>query len=339
MERLSIQGDYFDSQLYGGYLYLWTFNGSLRVYNYYEICKHWMMLMSQNEQRHRHGDLPTAFRESQYCISEVDLTRFLIYERPYLTEEFPIGTEFIFDRLYEANALGLFVCEAPLFKELGPTQKIWDSPLISVNGARQRGLICSAGSDGVFWLPPSKREQKLLRLSDRQSIMSSFCAPGIYVQTSIDEPFLLRRENHTYGHEALLESSLFPVEEDRHLFVKLPRMTWAWKNDFYLAEGHTLQVFEFVEGSKPRMRMKKQVEFFQWKGDFVSAGTCDMGTVIELDYAVFLFNDLEEEGCRLTIEGPVTRWRLFPRSRGYQSHVHIILNDRLDIVDFRNAMD
>ena len=80
------------------------------------------------------------------------------------------------------------------------------------------------------------------------------------------------------------------------------------------------------------MVLKDEVHFWGWKGEFVSAGSCECGTVVELDNAICLFEDWkkEERGC--TIMGPVTRWRMYPRSKEFSSHVHIIFDDRMDIV-------
>lgn len=37
--KLTIFGDYFDCQLYRGRLYLWTFNGSVKTYNWNSVIQ------------------------------------------------------------------------------------------------------------------------------------------------------------------------------------------------------------------------------------------------------------------------------------------------------------
>lgn len=323
MERLSLQGDFFDCQLYGGLLYLWTFNGSLQIYNYTAIIKEWLRLHENNH----FGCHAYENDMSQAYISAVDLRRFLLYERDYLTDEFPTGTEILGGELYEANAKGLFGCKVPVFAKMMPVVKISDTPLVHVSGAKRRGLVCAGGSDGMFWMPSSNRQRGLVHVSDRQTIRASFCSPGIYAHSSASDSYLLIMNGELYG-AVVREQELYPAAEVRGYG---PKMTWSWNNNFFIAEEHKLKVYDFVSATEP-MRLKDEIQFFYWKGDFVSAGSSMCGTVVELDNAICLFEDLQRKDGHCTIMGPVTRWRMYPRSISYSSHVHIIFDDRLDIV-------
>lgn len=323
MERLSLQGDFFDCQLYGGRLYLWTFKGSLQVYNYSAIIGEWAR---------RYVDQHICCqayegRRSRAYISSVDLRRFLIYERDYLTNEFPTCTEILAGELYETNAKGLFKCKVPVFAEMMPVVKISDTPLVHVSGAKRRGLVCAGGSDGMFWIPTLSEERDLVQVSKRQTIRASFCSPGIYAHSSVSDSYLLVKKGGHYD-AVVKEQDLYPAMEERAFG---PKMTWSWNNHFYIAEEHKLEVYEYVSETEP-MRLKDEIQFYYWKGDFVSAGSCMCGTVVELDNAICLFEDLRREDGRCTITGPVTRWRMYPRSKEFSGHVHIIFDDRLDIV-------
>ena len=329
MERLSIHGDFFDCQLYGGMLYLWTFDGSLQVYNYAAILREWIRQKGPN--RHHCGAYEGGM--SQIYISSEVLNRYLSYERDYLTDEFPTGTEILAGELFESNAKGLFRCKIPVLREMMPAEKLCDVPLVYMCGARRRGLVCAGGSDGLFWRPTSMTERGLLQVSDRQTIRASFCNPGIYAHSSITDSFLLVKNRSAYGIE-MSERELYPIVEQR---VYGPKMTWTWNNSFYIAEEHKLKVYDFVSTSKP-MQLKDEIQFYYWKGDFVSAGSSECGTVVELDNAICLFEDLHREDGRCTLMEPVTRWRMYPRSKSFSSHVHIIFDDRMDIVVMNNDL-
>ncbi len=322
MERLSLQGDFYDCQLYGGRLYLWTFNGSLQVYHYPAIIREWALRkkgQSINCQAYEND-----FSHVYLCTEE--LQRFLIYERDYLTNEFPTGTEILAGELFEANAKGLFGCKVPVFEEMLPIVKISDTPLVHVSGAKRRGLVCSGGSDGMFWMQNYNEKRNLVQVSNLQTIRAAFCSPGIYAHSSVSDSYLLVKDEDHY--DVLRDQELYQATEER---AYGPKMTWCRNNDFYIAEDHKLKVYEYVSASKP-MLLKDEIQFFYWKGDFVSAGSSMCGTVVELDNAICLFEDLHREDGHCTITGPVTRWRMYPRSKEFPGHVHIIFDDRMDIV-------
>ena len=326
MERISLIGDFFDSQLYGGRLYLWTFNGSLRVYNYPAIIREWVRRHDGNDFRCQHYENG----ETWHCITPDDLGRFLLYERDYLTNEFPTGTEVLSGGLFESNAKGLFTCKVPMYSRYQyrmPVEKISDIPLVYISGAQRRGLVCAGGSDGMFWMPRVNNQRELLRVSNQQTIRASFCEPGIYAHSAMGGAYLLIKEGPHY--ESMIKAqNLFPQAERMAYGQK---MTWSWGRYFYMAENQRLLVYEFVSKDKP-MVLKDEVRFWGWKGDFVSAGSSDCGTVVELDNAICLFEDWKHEEVSCTIMGSVTRWRMYPRSKEFSSHVHIIFDDRMDIV-------
>lgn len=332
MERLSILGDFFDCQLYGGRLYLWTFNGSLKVYNYPAIIREWVRRHDGNDFRCQHYENG----ETQFCITFDNLRHFLLYERDYLTNEFPTGTEVLAGRLFESNAKGLFTYKIPMYIRLQdrmPVEKISDIPLVYISGAQHRGMVCAGGSDGMFWMPRVNDQRELLRVSNQQTIRASFCEPGIYAHSAMDGAYLLFKEGDRY--ESMVRAqNLFP-EAERVAYGQ--KMTWSWGRYFYMAENQRLLVYEFISKDKP-MVLKEKVRFWGWKGDFVSAGTSRCGTVVELDNAICLFEDWRQEEGGCTIMGSVTRWRMYPRSREFSSHIHIIFDDRMDIVVMNDAV-
>ncbi len=323
MERLSLIGDFFDCQLYGGRLYLWTFNGSLQVYNYRAIIREWINM--------HHGGQGSPCQQYENGVSQMSmgpevLRPFLLCERDYLENEFPTGTEVLSGGLYESNAKGLFTCKVPLFSsqfDQAPVTKLSDMPLVFISGAQRRGLVCAAGSDGLFWLQSVTGNGELVQVSNRQTIRANFCNPGIYAHSSVGESYLLVNDDGQYN-------SIFSAT-DLYPRVCGPQMTWCWENSFYLADNHILRVYEFVTSDQP-MLLKGEIHFFYWKGGFVSAGSSQCGTVVELDNAICLFEDWDAKDGHTTILGPVTRWRMYPRSKAFSSHVHIIFDDRLDIV-------
>lgn len=320
MERLSIQGDYFECQLYKNRLYLWTFNGSLQVYNYDGILSWWAIERERyqgNRIVHRY-----EFEPSLYAISVDELKKFLICERDYLTSEFPTGTEIIDDYLFETNCNGLFESR---ISSRSVVNQIWDAALISISAAQGRGLVLSAGSNGLYWCPIGNRN--IQQLSHRQSIDASFCSYGIYVHSSQTGAFFIPKDLKNDAN-IIEENALF---QDNVLEEFGSSLTWGWKDFFFRAKDSVLEMYKFSNRSN-QLTLKSTTLFEPWKGCIVSAGSSEYGTMVELDNAAFIIEGVGVKNNCTTINGAITRWRFYPRSLKYKTHLHIIFDDRIDIV-------
>lgn len=320
MERLSIQGDYFECQLYKNRLYLWTFNGSLQVYNYDGILSWWAI----ERERHQGNRIVHRyeFEPSLYAISVDELKKFLICERDYLTSEFPTGTEIIDDYLFETNCSGLFESR---ISSRSVVNHIWDASLISINAAQGRGFVLSAGSNGLYWCPTDNRN--IRQLSRRQSIDASFCSFGIYVQSSQTEPFFIPKDS--MNDAAVIDANVLFKDIAQEEFAS--SLTWSWKNFFFRAKGSILERYKFSNRSN-QLTLIDRTLFDPWKGYVVGGGSSEYGTMVELDNAAFIIEGLGVKNNCSTIDGAVTRWRFYPRSLKYKTHLHIIFDDRIDIV-------
>ncbi|HRX96433.1 MAG TPA: hypothetical protein P5514_05765, partial [Bacteroidales bacterium] len=57
------------------------------------------------------------------------------------------------------------------------------------------------------------------------------------------------------------------------------------------------------------------------------------GNIIECENALVI---AQSDGNTFTIPGPITRWRVYPRSLNYENHLHVILDDRIEIYSFHH---
>lgn len=73
--------------MHGSRLYLWTFDGSIRVYDYRKILRYLHGL----QERFNLNPVCRQYENdaSQVYISDNELQYCLLYERDYLTSEFP----------------------------------------------------------------------------------------------------------------------------------------------------------------------------------------------------------------------------------------------------------
>ena len=63
----------------------------------------------------------------------------------------------------------------------------------------------------------------------------------------------------------------------------------------------------------------------------VSARAAHFGSVIEHDDGLFI---VPSAGEPFFMKGEPTNWRVFPRSHDYRNHLHVIYEDRVEIVVF-----
>jgi hypothetical protein len=61
----------------------------------------------------------------------------------------------------------------------------------------------------------------------------------------------------------------------------------------------------------------------------VAAGVSFFGCVIEYPEEIFV---IESDLTPHRIPGSATRWRVFPRAHWYPNHLHVVLDDHLEII-------
>ena len=65
----------------------------------------------------------------------------------------------------------------------------------------------------------------------------------------------------------------------------------------------------------------------------MSAKVALFGTVVEFDSGLVV---LTSDGNRHRVAGEPVSWRVFPRSRHYEDHLHVIYDDRLEVHSFNH---
>jgi len=75
------------------------------------------------------------------------------------------------------------------------------------------------------------------------------------------------------------------------------------------------------------------IKLSEFKGDVVSGRTALFGTIIECDNALVI---VPSEGPQFTLSGEPVNWRIFPSSKHYENHLHIIYEDRIEIFSFNH---
>jgi hypothetical protein len=75
------------------------------------------------------------------------------------------------------------------------------------------------------------------------------------------------------------------------------------------------------------------IQFEDWAGDIIGGGTSYFGVIIELENAISILTSNDD---LFTIPQAVVRWRVYPRSKNYENHLHIISDKCLEIYSFNH---
>ena len=65
----------------------------------------------------------------------------------------------------------------------------------------------------------------------------------------------------------------------------------------------------------------------------ICAGVGLFGNVIEYENGLLIMQSNNEF---FDIKGPITRWRMFPRSVRYENQLHVVLDEKLEIYSFNS---
>lgn len=217
--KITLLGDYYDCQLYRGRLYLWTFDGELRIYDWDRIIDKvvgrngdWLtFLYGYKDGRYLYSNKTKQLFEDdefkaivlrrysstqrrKHILGENDVDDCLIGKQSVPSSALPIDTEIYNSNLYYSTEKGLFRATAhrpqsEKYKVSTKPQKIWDARALSITANDYPQMAISAGSDGLYEYRPHGQnrlavlqeiEPCLFRVSEKFSLFSNYVYESIY---------------------------------------------------------------------------------------------------------------------------------------------------------------
>lgn len=382
--KITLRGDYYDCQIYRGRLYLWTFEGDLKVYNWNELVRSLIeketdkiamtfcfldgnyLYKSSLIELFKDADFRnlllnkfSSIESGDFSFTENQINEFLIGEQETPTGILPTDTEIYGNKLYFINDKGLFSGSAHRAKSekycvsSRPT-KLWDYNLLSIKANKYPQLALSGGNEGLFELnmadnKPSNLKQvekqaPIFQVSENHSSFCNYSYLNIYNTSLVDDSFLalfkwsVKEENN--NREKFLRD--FDTEINDHTLFNVKSKThfisWGVEDKIYKAIDGGFEVVKFnyyadPEKDEQRFQRLNRVDLQAWKGKVINGGTAYFGNIVECENALVV---AQSDGRYLTIPGPVTRWRVYPRSINYENHLHVILDDRIEIYSFNH---
>jgi hypothetical protein len=383
--KLTILGDYYDCQIYRGRLYLWTFNGDLKVYDWNMLVEslikkdtdkiaitfsfqdgHYLYktslieIFQDKDFRQLLIKKFKSIENKKYHFTEKQLEQFLFGEQETPTGILPTDTEIYSNKLYFITEKGLFSGSAhrsksDKFPVSSKPTKFWDCNLLSIKANKYPQLALSGGDEGLFELNlldnnlPENLDRvenfkPIFQISKNHSSFSNYSYLNIYNSSLVDESFLAMFKWNTFkdrNDKDHYRRDFDKIITDNEIFKtnsNNKHLSWGIEDKIYRAKDGGFEVIKFNNSANPdkgeeKFNRQQNINLHPWKGKVINGGTAHFGNIIECENALVI---AQSDGSTFTIPGPITKWRVYPRSLNYENHLHVILDDRIEIYSFHH---
>lgn len=303
--------------------------------------------------------------DTPVTISADELEQSRLFQGSIPMKELPIDTEVYANNLYFAVDKGLYrkvIHTSASDPSLGPKDtKLWDCRLLSLKANKYPQIALSAGSDGLFELNlvkdeairpqalESVEETKVYKISDKPSSFSNYSFLSVFSTSYVDESYMAlfnwkpidalrfnvagKREVKVYRDfdEVIGQQGIFGEENESEI-------SWGIDDKIYSIKGDTLTILKFnnaanIEKGETYYQTLDSVKLPKNIGQIVGAGSSYFGNVLEFTKGVLV---LRSDGNVTVIPDEVIRWRVYPRSKNYLNHLHLLYDDRLEIYSFNH---
>jgi hypothetical protein len=388
--KINIEGNYFDCQIYSGRLYLWTFDGDLKVIDWNALVNY--LIKNQRDKIVMNfcfldgnylykSSLIELFKDKDFRklllkkFAGIEKKNFKIPEK--LLQKFTLGvqttpmniiptdTEIYSNNLYFINEKGFYSASANRAKSekylvSSRPKKLWDCNLFSIKANKYPQIALSGGDEGLFEYNISNSkpenlktvERNIFRISESHSSFSNYTYLNVFNTSLVDKSYLAmfkwdngekkenlsplqqmyssRNKNFNRNFDHFISTdTIFQLD------LKKNYLSWGIDDKINLITDNKFEIIKcnyFADPEKGQNIFNKiysnEVEI---SGDLVNSGSCYFGNIIETTTGLFI---LLSNGQKYCINEEITRWRIYPRSKNYENHLHVILDDRIEIYSF-----
>ena len=361
--RLLIPGEYWDSLIYKGLLFLFGRDGTIKTVDWdglvhnlkfptelgvvlecafskgsYLYGRHWALLLSDPDIKAVITLKFAKLSETPVEVSNELLNRYTVAEQDNRFS-FPHNDAHVYyDHIYIASDDGISSakCGKRTAKPVSRRViKLTDCPALAFS-AKYRALAIAAGVEGLyeFRLDNASAEEDSLRQLSKQSTLNS---EWLYhnVLGSSDHGLVIAEFDNYYDNQSELRERKFrTLLHGKEVFEE---DGFCWGNQDKLCQVHnqTLQVKRY----NPFTGTEKHVEgLADLHSDFpesavVSACVAAFGVVVELHDRV---NVILSDGSRIVHALEPVNWRIFPSSVDYTNQLHIISDGYLQVESYNH---
>lgn len=359
--RLTIDGLFWDVQLYSGRLYLFGRDGSVATLNWDSLVESLSADLSDRLA------IECAFKRSDYLyardfrlffqdddIKETITQKFesladrsLFVTRSqiqnYLIDQqlnpfpFPHADCTIYkNRMWIVGMDGIFsgTCSGrtkhPISTKIN---RSWDAPIFATS-ASYGTLALAAGSDGLW---EHNLDDDLIydygdephQIAPEECDSCDWMYHSIYGK-SYEGGFLAEFERNPAGDENFRQ---FRETISSNRIFDRQGYSWGARDKIYLASDGYLDVVKYSPYRGDLLTQLGSYSIDAWKGEIVSGGVAPFGAIAEYQSAIVVIPSV---GPPVTLAGEPVRWRVYPRSTYYKNHLHVVYEDRLEILSFNH---
>lgn len=228
--------------------------------------------------------------------------------------------------------------------------KKWDAPILSM-AASYGALALSAGpeglyeydlnisgSDTIFGSTEAARNNPKC-ISTMHSSFVNYTFYSIFSSSHYNQGYLVDYSKKTYQSE---EDNTIHTERNFNKIIKSEDIfseeafSWGIQDKLcQIKDGH-IEVAKYSPWNKEKEDRIKNLGYFElqnYKGQFVSSNSAVYGFIVEFDNGITV---LDSQLGNVWIEGEPVNWRVFPNSKFYENHLHIMYDDYLSIYSFNH---
>jgi len=258
-------------------------------------------------------------------------------------------------RIYAATQQGLFSSACNKKTKYGIStrrSKMWDADVLSVSGY-WRFLALATGDDGLFEFDldgPAMFKNEPVQCSNMNCTSCHWVYHSIYGSSHVAGGFLA---DYEVDEDSELHGSISDSHSENDSFVEgrkkrvLKDMvvdkdifqdkgySWGFKDKLCQASDGSVRVVRYSPWAEDQERLAAPVTLRveQHKGGVVSGEVAVFGTVVEYDKSLVV---IPSDGSPVCLGGEPVGWRVFPRSKHYENHLHVIYDDHLAIYSFNH---
>ncbi|HCQ20882.1 MAG: hypothetical protein AN481_17670 [Aphanizomenon flos-aquae LD13] len=374
--KITVQGDFWDCQIYRGRLYLWYTDGSIGVYKWdsliedtfknevdelvlqcafvrgdYLYGNNFRLLFEDSDIKNALFSKFSQVSDKDLFISPKKLKEFELSRQDNPVIELPTDTYIYGNTLFTLTDSGIYSASVhrtgTKFGVSTRPKKLWDCPLLSIK-ANRNALAMAGGDEGLFELhlddyhgdlsELEKIDSRVYKVSNHHSSLVDWSFASLYSSSYVDSGFLAAfgwDENQDTGK---FERRFKKIITDSRIFEKTG-FSWGSQEKIYLANCNTIEVVRYVqsgvdsENEDSAFQHLESIGFDSMHGSIISGGIAYFGIIIEYEDALSV---LCSDDTLITFPEAVARWKVYPRSKRYENHLHIIYEDRFVVYSFNH---
>ncbi|MBS1963099.1 MAG: hypothetical protein JST04_12865 [Bdellovibrionales bacterium] len=373
--KLTIPGQFWDSQIYSGKLFLFGVNGDVRTLKWDELVEDWavaddlrlalkcafsqsaLLYSDYSKSFVDDNEIKSVIRGKFDRLSELNLelsSRQIEHHSKRRQDSpfpFPHSDSCIYGRkMFVATKKGIYEagCDGKTTYPISTkVTRGWDAPVLTIS-ASYKCLALAAGSEGLFEVKlgdnfgfNGKADPERLTSGNFTGCNwlyfsiygSSHTTGGKLIDYRKGEENEDNGKRRFFSRDESIERVISGVRTERSIFHD-QGYSWGNQDKIFLANDRRIKIKKYSPWDKEnRLSDLATLDLASWKGAIVSAATAHFGSVIECENALVV---LPTEGSAITIPGEPVNWRVFPRSKHYENHLHVLYQDRLEIFSFNH---